>query len=155
MSEILLMFLLFLCMVAGGFVPLVWLFRLMQLPHISVKGDLLSIKNGSERPQFNLSSIDHFLTVSTHSNPLAGGGLAIVKKELFWIDASGKKNLAWSRDPIGMLSRPYERWVCRLAQSTGKIVESAEFFEDLDGNILSKEEYDNVVKEYVHTGRQW
>ena len=78
-----------------------------------------------------------------------------MKKELFWIDASGKKNLAWSRDPIGMLSRPYERWLSRLAQSTGKIIESVEFFEDLDGNLLTKEQYGKVVKEYTLTGRQW
>ena len=153
-AEIALSLVLLVMMVIGA-IGSFWLLKsLVQMPKTYLRNGVLFIKVGSDIKREQVSSIDHLLIVTTYSSAEALGGW-IVKKELFSIDVDGNRTLLWVRDPVGMLSRICDKWVRKLAQSVARPLESVEWFEDMDGRRLTKEQLDKETKESFLTGRYW
>jgi hypothetical protein len=122
----------------GGFVLAIYLILRRHATFFSVRGDKLIISKKNRLDEFDISSIDYFLIVTTISF-LAD--INLLSKEFFTVDKKAEKEKIYTNDNARGLRKSWEQTAKKLGQMTGKGVVFKYYVQDLDGKVMELDEY--------------
>jgi hypothetical protein len=105
---------------------------------LSIAGNNLFLIKKTQRQQFNLNLIDHFLVITEIS--LAANG-ELHSKKLFIVDNREKMERVYTNDIANGLRKSWDKTANKLKQISGKNVIFKYFVQDLDGQLIELDEY--------------
>jgi len=129
---------LLLFIIYGGFALAIYLILRRNAAFLSVRGDKLTLTRKNRLEEFDLSSIDFFLIVTTIS---VLADLKFHSKEFYIVDKKAKKEKIYTNDSARGLRKSWEQAAKKLGQMTGKSVVFKYYVQGLDGKVMELDEF--------------